>query len=138
MGRGSAVADRLLEARPMRIVYPRSDRAGPSLSRRLTRQGHSVLDLVAYRVGSPAASSQRVAARLQRADRVLVTSPSALSFLRRTLGPSGMRSLCPVVVLGPRSARAARGHGIRGVRTVPDVSDAAVAEFLRRDLAHGG
>ncbi len=46
-GTGRAAADRIRASPPRRIVYARSDRAGPSLARTLQRRGHAVLDLVA-------------------------------------------------------------------------------------------
>lgn len=139
-GVGGAVAASLSGSPPLRIVYPRSDRAGSGVRQMLERDGHRVLDLVAYRVRSRPEPGRSLARRVARADRILVTSPSALSFLRASLPRPGferLRRCGAVVVLGLRSARSARGHGIRGVRVSPGVTDAAVASFLRRDLDRG-
>lgn len=132
-----AIARRLEDRRPLRVVYPRSDRAGPALARRLRGQGHAVLDLVAYRVVPVARASRSLKHRLARADRVVVTSPSALAYLRRTLDAASFRSLRGrriLVVLGEKSARSARGHGFRDVKVTSGVSDAAVRNFLLREL----
>lgn len=137
-GVGGAVVESLKASAPLRIVYPRSDRAGNGLGRRLTGDGHHVLDLVAYRVRSRIGRDPSLASRVARSDRVLVTSPSAISFLRAALGPPGFRRLRRsgrVVVLGERSARSARGHGIRGVRVVPGITDSEVQSFLTKELA---
>ncbi len=139
-GLGRAAAEPLAHRPPLRVVYPRSDRAGPSLARRLRRHGHTVLDLVAYRVAPVVRPTRPMAERLRRARCVLVTSPSALSYLRRSLGPSAfgeLRRRAGLVVLGTTSARAARGHGFRGVRIVPEVSGTAVRDFLLAEMAHG-
>lgn len=137
-GVGTAVARHLGHGPPLRIVYPRSDRAGPGLARELRRQGHEVLDLVAYRVRPVAPATRQMRTRLLRADRILVTSPSALSYLRHILDPSSFRLLRRqggLVVLGEKSARAARGHGFRGVRVAPGVSDQTVQEVLLMELS---
>ena len=136
-GVGAAVARRFARARPLRIVYARSDRAGPGLAQALRREGHTVLDLVAYRLVPGPRLSRPAQDKLLRADRVLTTSPSALSYLARALRPESfvrLRRRRTIVVLGPKSARSARGHGFRQVRIVPDVTDRAVGEFLGAEL----
>jgi uroporphyrinogen-III synthase len=99
-----------------------------------------VLDLTAYRV-VPVPDLRRTLERSSRtADLMLATSPSALSALRRGLAPAAFRRLRrrpTLVVLGARSARAARGHGFRGVRIVPSLSPAGIARYLAREVVRG-
>ena len=106
---------------PRRVVYPRSDRAGSRLSRQLRSQGHTVLDLVAYRI-VPRAVPRRALARLSTPFTVVVSSPSAISELRRRMGVrefARFRRLARPLVFGPKTARAVRGHGLRDVRMTP-------------------
>ncbi len=138
-GVGRAIAGRLRHRPPLRIVYPRSDRAGPGLAATLRRQGHTVLDLVAYRVLPVGPVSRSARWNLARADRLVVTSPSALSYLRRALDTRSFRALQrrrTLVVLGEKSARSARGHGFRDVRVAPSLSDASFRDFLLAELDH--
>lgn len=136
----TALARRLGRGRKRRILYPRSARAGPGLARRLRTQGHRVLDLVVYRLApSPPWTPEEVQA-VRRADRIVVTSPSALSGLRRGVGSrefSGLRRRGVLVVLGERSARAARGHGFRAVRVAPTLAEQGFTRFLLRELTDG-
>ncbi len=134
-GVGRAVIRPLRSGGPRRIVYPRSNRAGPELAARLRGQGHTVLDLVAYRVLPVSRLNREAQLHLLGADRLVATSPSALSSLRRAIAPRTFRQLRDrrnLVVLGERSARAARGHGFAGVRTLANVRDEAVVRALRR------
>lgn len=104
--------------RARRVVYPRSDRAGPRLSQQLRSQGHTVLDLVAYRI-VPRAVPRRALARLSTPFTLVVSSPSALSELRRRMGVrqfARFRRMARPLVFGPKTARALRGHGLRDVR----------------------
>jgi uroporphyrinogen-III synthase len=100
-----------------------------------------VLDLVTYRTRPNRLGRRTIPSGLAEADRVVVTSPSALSSLCRALDARTFRRLRyrrNLVVLGERSARAARGHGFGGVRVVPGVSDSEVGTFLLAELAHAG
>jgi uroporphyrinogen-III synthase len=110
----------LARERPRRIVYPRSDQAGSALGRRLRGQGHEVLDLIAYRTGPPL-NPARHRPRFAGPCTIIVTSPSAVSNLRRELSPLGfqkLRSTAYALVLGVRTARAMRGHGFRDVHVL--------------------
>ena len=136
-GAGRSAAARFAARPPLRIVYPRSDRAGPSVAQELARAGHTVLDLVAYHVRPIRRPGRATAERVRLADRVLVTSPSALASLRQSLGSvefDRLRRRGVLVVLGATSARAARGHGFRAVRVVPSIREAAVARFLEQEV----
>lgn len=136
-GGSSAIAARLLRSPPRRVLYPRSSRAGPRLARLLRRQGHVVFDPITYRVAPAARLGAPDVRRVLEADRLVVTSPSALSHLRSGLGPASFRRLRArrgIVVLGERSARAARGHGFRGVRRAPTTAEQGFTRFLVREL----
>ena len=136
-GGSAAVVERLAGGRPRRILYPRSSRAGTALARTLRHQGHTVIDTIAYRLEPARQLNPREVATLLRAQRLIVTSPSALSHLRSGLPEPGFRELRRrrgLIVLGERSARAARGHGFRGVRVAPSTSEQGFTRFLLREL----
>jgi uroporphyrinogen-III synthase len=125
---------RVLSGGPVRrIVYARSDRAGPSLSRRLRAKGHGVLDLVAYRTVA-ASDTSGMAGQFSKPFVAVITSPSAMSELRRAMGQAEFarfRQNARPVALGAKTARAVRGHGLRNVRTaaLPDGRDATPQHF---------
>ncbi len=133
----SRLASLLARSPTRRIVYPRSDQAGSRLALALRRQGHNVLDLLAYRVGAPKRLPARTLTWLRRADRVVVTSPSALRNLRRLVDAptfGQLRRSRNLVVLGERTARAARGHGIRDVRVAGTAATQRFTRFLLAGL----
>jgi uroporphyrinogen-III synthase len=103
---------------PRRILYFRSDLAGPGLARTLRRRGHRVREVVVYR-GRPAEALRPADRRfLRRANCWVVSSPSALRHLRARLGPRSWilhLASTPVAVLGERTARRARALGFRRV-----------------------
>ena len=137
---GSAEVIRALEGTRRRtVVYLRSDRAGPGVARALRRRGHRVLDLVVYRL--PRASRLGVRARreLGRADLLVATSPSVLASLRWGLDRATFSRLCrgvPLVVLGERSLRAARGHGFRLASVAPPTTAQRFTRHLLHELTH--
>lgn len=137
-GGSATVERRLARARlTRRIFYPRSSLAGPGLGRRLRARGHWVFDPVVYRIVSRPRLSRTDVNRLLKADRVVASSPSALSALRGALPPRSfdrLRHRPGLIVLGARSARAARGHGFRSVRTAPVVAEQGFTRFLLREL----
>ncbi|NNN17719.1 MAG: uroporphyrinogen-III synthase [Thermoplasmata archaeon] len=138
-GEGAEPVRRALAGRRRRIVVPRSDRAGPRFGRELAAHGHAVLDLVVYRI-RPGARRGGEEQRSARAARVVVAaSPSAISHFRRMVGPSTFRHLARSarwVVLGPRTAKAARGHGLRAVGIAPSASVQRFTPYLLGVLAH--
>jgi uroporphyrinogen-III synthase len=122
-------ADALVKAlhrrRPRTVVYLRSDLAGARVARALRQEGHRVLDLVVYRV----AASERIAPRdghlLYRADLLVATSPSVLRSLRTRIDRrlfARLTRTVPLVVLGARTLRSARGHGFRHVTVAPSTA----------------
>lgn len=133
----SAVAAALDRRRPRMVVYFRSDRAGPGLARALRDRGHSVVDLVVYRLEAPAPLSARDRRELARAKLLVVTSPSGLSELRRRLEGRAflrMRETTRLVLLGERSRRAARAHGFRSLSVAPSTTAQRFTQHLLREL----
>lgn len=129
-----------LAGTPQRILYLRSDLAGPGLARQLRRQGHHVTERVVYDTRTDPGLVRRNHGLLRRADLLVVTSPSAFLALRRGLGATelrGLREAVPVVVLGSLSASAARSAGFRRVVVVPPTTPQRFARRLVRELADG-
>lgn len=123
---------------PLRLLYPRSDRAGPELARRLRRHGHRIVEVVAYRHERPGRANERDRRWAQRADLIVVTSPSAWDGLRRALGRSGIEALrrsARWVALGPTTARCLRAAGIRAPSVAPGSSAQRFTPFLLGRLA---
>lgn len=111
---------------PRRILYLRSDRAGPGLARGFRGRGHRVVERVVYRVRPAGGSSAREGRALRGADLVVATSPSAIEVVARRAGRSGSprwARTVRLVVLGERSRRRAIELGFRRIRRVP-ASDA--------------
>jgi uroporphyrinogen-III synthase len=125
------------EQPPKKILYFRSDKAGPALARQLRRLGHRVTDLVVYRLGEVPRVEGKAQSALRAADLLVATSPSSLANLRRGLdGPTflQLRRSTPLIVLGERSRRAARGHGFRRVSVAPSTAAQGFTRYLLREL----
>ena len=134
-----AVARAIGRTPKRRVLYFRSDLAGPGLARRLRSQGHRVVDLVVYRLTSPAPLTSRDRQGLSRVDLLVVTSSSGLSDLRRRLGRSTLSHLAggtPLVVLGNRSRRVARELGFRRISVAPSTTAQRFTRHLLRELRH--
>jgi uroporphyrinogen-III synthase len=141
--RGAMVGSRGIVARlgdrPRTILYLRSDRAGPTLARTLRARGHRVTDLVVYGVGASPTLTERDRRRIGSAAVLVATSPSAIAGLRRGLGVKAFRAVSkstPIVVLGSRSARAARRAGFRRVSVAPGTSAQRFTRHLLREVEH--
>lgn len=137
---GHALALALRAGPKRRIVYPRSERAGPELGRQLRGMGHRVLDLVSYRLVPGRRLSRAEQAALRRASALVVTSPSAVSHLRRMVDRAtfdALRSSVPVIAVGEQTCRAVRGHGFSGVRRSSNTSAQALTDSLLREFEHG-
>jgi len=133
----TALTGALARTPPRRIVYLRSDVAGPRLARSLRAAGHQVDDLVVYRLAAPPRLSARAREEVGSADLLVVTSPSGLSSLRRQLGPPTFARIARtahLVVLGERSRRAARGHGFRRTSVAPSTTAQRFTQFLLKEL----
>jgi uroporphyrinogen-III synthase len=137
LGAGAIV--RGLGRAPRRVVHFRSDRAGDLLARALRRHGHTVLDRIAYRVEPASREVRRRWSTIEKAAALVVTSPSALEAWTRGGPAPGRRRLArsiPVVVLGARTARAARGAGFRRVVVSGTTDPQRFARLLVRAVAH--
>lgn len=132
-----ALLQELGKRAPRNIAYLRSDRAGPGLARALRGRGHRVVEALVYRLAPMTTLSARERGALRRADVWIATSPSALSVLRRQLGPRAFGSLrkkTRLIVLGGRSLRAARGHGFRGVLRAGSTDAQRLTRLVLRGL----
>lgn len=121
----------------LRIVYLRSDRAGPELARRLRADGARVMERIVYRT--------RAGRRLPRDRREsvgsipvwVVASPSALFGFRRMVGGAVFRRYRRTVegfAIGDRTARAMRESGVRGVRSPKESSEEGFTKLLEKTL----
>lgn len=137
---GSSGIVRALGSRSSRrILYFRSDRAGPGLARDLHRRGHRVLDRVVYRLGTPRPIPVRDRGILTRATLLVATSPSGLEALRPRMGRVAFSRVArniPLVVLGNRSRRAALGLGFRAVSVAPSTTAQRFTYYLLQELRH--
>ena len=131
------VAHAIGRGRPRRIVYLRSDRAGPRLAQTLREQGHRVADLIVYDLEGPLPLTTLARQQIASADLLVATSPSAMSNLRRQLGPQSFHRVsrtARLVVLGQRSRRAANGHGFRRVLVAHSTTAQRFTKQLLREL----
>ena len=136
-GLGGAAVARGIGVGRRRILRLRSDRAGPSLARALRARGHTVTDVVVYRTRLRARFERSERTRLTHADLIIASSPSALRALIAALDPPALERLTHrvrLVVIGPRSARAARAAGFFRISVAP----ALTAQGFTRQLLHAG
>ena len=136
---GSAGIVAKLGRRHRRILYLRSDQAGPSLARALRGRGHRVTDVVVYRVEARSSLREKDRRRIRNAAVLVATSSSAITGLRRGIGSPTFRSLArstPMVVLGPQTARRARALGFRSVSVAPGTGAQRFTRHLLRELNH--
>jgi uroporphyrinogen-III synthase len=101
----------------MRVLYPASSRALPTISLGLTQLGAQVTQVEAYRTEAAALDLTECRAWIARGSIAAVTfaSPSAVSELARSLGQQDFERLlagAPAVAIGRTTARelAGRGH----------------------------
>jgi uroporphyrinogen-III synthase len=137
---GSAGLAAALRSGPRRrIVYLRSNLARQGLVRALRTQGHRVVDLVVYRVEMPPALTARERGAIEKADLLVVTSPSGLADLSYRLGRSAFARIAqdtPLVVLGAVSLRAAEARHFRQLSVAPSTAPQRFTRHLLRELAH--
>lgn len=120
-----------------RILYFRSDRAGPGLARSLRADGHRVIDRVVYRTGPARPLGARAVRGLTGVKLLVVTSPSGLDELRRRLVRRTWTTVTRgtlLVVLGDRSRRAARELGFHRVSVVRPTTPQRFTQRLLRVL----
>lgn len=121
------------------VVHVRSDAAGDVLARALRARGHRVAEVVAYRVRPVVSEVRHRMPEVRRASALVLTSPSALDSLRRAAGTAAVRELGrtkPVVVLGERTAQAARAAGFSRVSVAGTTAPKRFAHLLVRAVSH--
>lgn len=104
--------------RPLRLLHPRSDAAGPALARRLRKKGHTVRDVLAIRTVRATGMAAGVRAGFRRAGLIVISTPPTFAMVRRQLGPRAFRKLAanvPFRVLGSATQQAAQRAGVRDV-----------------------
>ena len=135
-----AVLAALGPGRGRRLVYPRSDRAGPDAGRRLRARGWRVWDPIVYRTRTRPALRPSERRLLERADAWIATSPSSLSALRRLLEADRferLRQTVLLIALGDRTLRAARGHGFRNAESAGTATVQGLTYYVVRRFPNG-
>ncbi len=124
----------------LRVLYLRSDRAGPVLARRLRRRGATVIERVVYRTRPASRLSRTTRERLAGVRVWAVSSPSAVAGLRRALGEPLFRrerERVRAVAIGPRTGRALRAAGVREVHVSAESSEEGLTKLLGHVLGDG-
>jgi len=123
-----------------KIFLPRSDRANPDLPSALSRYGAEVTEVIAYRTLRPSAVDERHLRQIAEGstDAVLFFSPSAVQHFGELLGSEEFRALqdkLAIAAVGPVTANALRGAGVRRPVISADTTAAAVVEALEEHFA---
>ncbi len=114
-----------------RVLIAQADRAAPTLADALTRAGHAITTVVAYRTVDREPDPIAVAA----ADAVVFASGSAVESWCRVVGPSGP----PIVVaIGPSTSAVAEQFGLKVTGLAADHSLDGLVTELERQLADVG
>lgn len=134
----AGMADQLikLESEPRRILSLRSEIAKPMLSKRLTKAGHDVHSVVAYRtVGVPV--TERIARDVAngRINAILVTSGSVAEQVR--LQFPEIPDATVIAAIGPRTAKDAQKSGLDvDVVAIQQTVDSLIAAVSQFPLPH--
>lgn len=119
---------------PLRVLTLRAHDANPVLTKGLIRIGHDVRQVVAYRtVGVDLEDEIVVDARTGAFDVVLVTSGSVAEQIAEQIGL--MPSTTVIAAIGERTAKDARGFGVRVDLVLPTETDAMVDAIVASRLA---
>jgi uroporphyrinogen III methyltransferase / synthase len=138
---GAALAEELgSRLQGMKILLPRSDRANPDLPPALKRYGAQVTEVIAYRTLRPAGADQKNLGQIAEgaADAVLFFSPSAVQHFAELFGNEQLRALqdkLAITAVGPVTANALRGAGVRRIVLAGHTTAAAVLEALEEHFA---
>jgi uroporphyrinogen III methyltransferase/synthase len=138
---GAALAEELgSRLQGMKIFLPRSDRANPDLPPALKRYGAQVTEVIAYRTLRPAGADQKNLGQIAEgaADAVLFFSPSAVQHFAELFGNEQLRALqdkMAITAVGPVTANALRGAGVRRIVLAGHTTAAAVLEVLEEHFA---
>jgi uroporphyrinogen-III synthase len=122
--------------RGLRVLYPASSRALPTLAAGLTQLGAEVATVEAYRTVSGAALDlEDCRSWIARGvGAVTFASPSAVEELENALGQEDFRRLlgrAPAVAIGPTTARALTERGY-----TPKLAESATLQGLARSTLH--
>jgi uroporphyrinogen-III synthase len=121
---------------PLHVLTLRSEIAKTTLTDGLSALGHSVESVVAYRtVGIPVTEQVIGDVASGRINAILITSGSVAEQVQQQLGPVPASTL--VAAIGPRTARDARGYGLRvdvvaSERTADSLVDVVAQAAARR------
>ena len=121
----------------LRIVYLRSDLAGPDLARRLRSRGARVVDRVVYRTRKAGPLPRALRETVGSMPIWIVTSPSALAGFRTMVGRAVFgqyRGTTEGFALGARTARAMRRDGIRRVTAPNESTEEGFTRLLEKTL----
>ena len=120
-----------------RIVYLRSDLAGPDLARRLRARGARVVGRIVYRTRKGTRLTPPVGDGIGAIPVWIVTSPSALAGFRSMVGPTVFRRYRGTVrgfAIGARTARAMRQSGLRRVAAPKESTEEGFTRLLEETL----
>ncbi|MFQ5513813.1 MAG: uroporphyrinogen-III C-methyltransferase [Myxococcota bacterium] len=119
-----------------RVLFPRGDRAGPSLREALESAGARLEDVVAYRTVLPEGAGRALERTLQEGiDAVTLTSPSSIDHLFSLLDEAGLRPRVEQTVfacIGPTTAARLAAHGFEAQVVAGEQTAAALAGALER------
>ena len=138
---GAALAEELgNRLQGAKVFLPRSDRANQGLPPALKRHGARVTEVIAYRTLRPTDVDQRNLGRISEvaADAVLFFSPSAVQHFAELFGGQQLRALqdkLAVMAVGPVTANALRGAGVRRIVLAKETTAGSVVETLEEYFA---
>ena len=138
---GAALAEELgNRLQGAKVFLPRSDRANQDLPPALKRHGARVTEVIAYRTLRPTDVDQRNLGRISEvaADAVLFFSPSAVQHFAELFGGQQLRALqdkLAVMAVGPVTANALRGAGVRRIVLAKETTAGSVVEALEEYFA---
>jgi len=138
---GAALAEELgNRLQGAKVFLPRSDRANQGLPPALKRHGARVTEVIAYRTLRPTDVDQRNLGRISEvaADAVLFFSPSAVQHFAELFGGQQLRALqdkLAVMAVGPVTAKALRGAGVRRIVLAKETTAGSVVEALEEYFA---
>ena len=138
---GAALAEELgNRLQGAKVFLPRSDRANQDLPPALKRHGAQVTEVIAYRTLRPTDVDQRNLGQIGEgaADAVLFFSPSAVQHFAELFGGEQLRALqdkLAITAVGPVTANALRGAGVRRIVLAKETTATAVVEALEHYYA---
>lgn len=119
------------------VLWPRSDRGDDRLLVALREAGANVTEVIAYRTAAPETFDAEVVEKLRRAevDAIVFASPSAYHNLSDVIDTAELVALSSRVIfaaIGPTTARALRGIGVRVAIEANESSAAGLADAVAK------